>query len=176
MTATSHNILSSTFQNSNDMQDHQHTIGEVFNLQEKLDAKAGKNHTHEQYAEKEHTHNYAAKSHTHKSYAAADHSHEQYAAKDHTHDFPVPTRQPQAAIVLQDGGSLDIDAFNTGEMVQVICTNTDKVVHIKDYFKSELPRKFNCQNIVIAPHKSFAARIYRTDLQAFILFDGILFE
>lgn len=163
------------------MQDHQHTIGEVFNLQEKLDAKAGKNHTHEQYAEKDHTHNYASKSHTHKSYAAADHTHPEFEHIAQTLQYKanttdIPTRQPQAAIVLQDGDSLDIDAFNPGEMVQVICTNTDKVVHIKDYFKSELPRKFNCQNIVIAPHKSFAARIYRTDLQAFILLDGILFE
>ena len=77
------------------MQDHQHTIGEVFNLQEQLDNKAGKSHTHSGYAPKEHSHDYAPKTHTHSGYAAKSHSHN-YAAPDHTHDYaPADHTHPE---------------------------------------------------------------------------------
>lgn len=242
------------------MQDHQHTIGEVYNLADTLNSKAPKKHEHEEYAPKNHRHDtyaptnhkhkgyatedhrhdgYAAaehthsefedvakKQHTHEEYAAADHTHsdlkqaisekapikhkhseyaakdhkhEEYAAKEHAHESYAPAnhnhngyaaeqhthpelqeaiaqvgRSQQCCFVLKEDSQMDIDSFEVGKAHQVICTNTEKIVRIYDYFKSAKPIRYNTQNIVIAPRKTFAATICRGKDVSYVLFNGVI--
>lgn len=152
------------------MQEHQHTINEVHNLADTLNSKAQKNHEHEEYAPKNHQHD---------AYAPANHKHSGYAAEQHTHPelqeaIAQAGRSQQCCFVLQEDSHMDIDGFEVGKAQQVICTNTDKIVRIYDYFKSTKPIRYNTQNIVLAPGKTFAATICRGKDVSYVLFNGVI--
>lgn len=96
------------------------------------------------------------------------HKHDEYAMKEHSHEGVGFTPS------LYSGESISIDNGLSG---QVFCTNTsERPVHIKDYFVSKLPKRFNCQNIIIPHGKQFAVRIYKAANTNFILFDGMINE
>lgn len=149
------------------MQDHQHTISEVHNLADTLNSKAQKNHEHEEYAQK-------------------GHQHAEYAPKNHNHSLPEHThpelqeaitqvrRSQQCCFVLQEDSQMDIDGFEIGKAQQVICTNNEKIVRLYDYFKSTKPIRYNTQNIVLAPGKTFAATICRWKDVSYVLFNGVI--
>lgn len=152
------------------MNNHQHTIGEVYNLADTLNSKAHKKHEHEEYAPKNHQHD---------AYAPANHKHNGYAAEQHTHPelqeaIAQVGRSQQCCFVLREDSQMDIDSFEVGKAHQVICTNTDKIVRIYDYFKSAKPIRYNTQNIVIAQGKTFAATICRGKDVSYVLFNGVI--
>lgn len=151
------------------MQDHQHTISEVHNLADTLNSKAHKEHEHADYAPKNHQHD---------SYAPANHKHNGYAAEQHTHpELEVAIAlagASQCSLVIQVDSSMNIDGFDEDKAQQVICTTTDKAVRIYDYFKSAKPIRYNTQNIVLAPGKTFAATICRGKDVSYVLFNGII--
>ena len=151
------------------MEEHNHSIAEVYRLQEELDNRAPKVHEHPEYSPKGHKHDeYAPAMHGHKEYAKSYHKHNEYAPLNHTH----PAIDAKAAVL--SGDSINIDELQGG---QVFCTNTaERPVHIRDYFVSKQPNRFNCPNIVIPSGKQFAVRIFRTDSANLILFDGMMNE
>ena len=156
----------------------QHSHGEYAPKDHTHEGFAPERHKHEEYALKEHEHKgYAAKDHTHSGFAPLKHSHTEYAKADHEHPELVQAIKEASVGTarLYSGESLDVDSF--GKTLQVFCTNTAaRPVHIRDYFVSKHPNRFNCQNIVIPSGKQFAVRIYRTDSANLILFDGMMSE
>lgn len=149
------------------MQDHQHTIGEVYNLADTLNSKAHKNHEHEEYAQKGHQHaEYAPKNHNH---ALPEHTHPELQEA-----IAQVGRSQQCCFVLKEDSQMDIDGFEVGKSQQVICTNTEKIVRLYDYFKSAKPIRYNTQNIVLAPGKTFAATICRGKDVSYVLFNGVI--
>lgn len=149
------------------MHDHQHTISEVHNLADTLNTKAHKKHEHEEYAQKGHQHaEYAPKNHNH---ALPEHTHPELQEA-----IAQVGRSQQCCFVLQEDSQMDIDGFEVGKAQQVICTNTEKIVRIYDYFKSAKPIRYNTQNIVLAPGKTFAATICRGKDVSYILFNGVI--
>ena len=177
------------------MQDHQHTISEVHNLADTLNTKANKDHEHAEYAPKNHQHEaYAPANHKHNCYAAEQHTHPElqeaiaqvrrsqqccYAAEQHTHPelqeaIAQVGRSQQCCFVLQEESQMDIDGLEVGKAQQVICTNTEKIVRLYDYFKSAKPIRYNTQNIVLAPGKTFAATICRGKDVSYVLFNGVI--
>ena len=168
------------------MADHNHTIAEVYRLQEELDKRAPKQHVHEGYAPAEHQHKeYAPKNHDHSQYALREHKHDEYATKkhehkdyartDHTHpELEKAIRNNGTGIIMSKGKAFDLDNLKANILHTVILTNSGAVKHIADYFQSERKTVFNCQNILIAKGKRFAARICRTETENIVLFDGII--
>ena len=168
------------------MADHQHTIAEVYRLQEELEKRAPKQHCHDGYSKEGHEHpQYAPKNHEHGQYAHREHQHDEYAAKKHEHKgyAPAEHKHPElekaiknaaGAAIVSKGAEYNIDRLRTSVMHHGVFQNTGKAVHLKDYFVSDGKVLCNSQNIIIAPKKYFAVRICRTEEASVIIFDGIL--
>ena len=169
----------------------------------KHDGYAAKEHVHDEYAFKEHSHaDYAAKEHEHNGYALKDHSHEDYAAKEHEHegyaakehkhtDYAKKTHKhddyaakehshPELEQLITDSVA-KVFFLNTGaelamvedQMQPIILTHTGATPkHLYDFFTKTA--RFNCPNYIVAPGKTFAARICLHQGTLFVLSDGIL--
>ena len=134
---------------------------------------AAKEHKHTDYAPKEHEHDgYAAKEHKHTDYAKKVHKHDDYAAKDHSH--------PELEQLIADSVA-KVFFLNTGaelsmvedQMQPIILTHTGATPkHLYDFFTKTA--RFNCQNYIVAPGKTFSARICLHQGTLFVLSDGIL--
>ena len=157
------------------------------------DEYAFKEHSHADYAAKEHEHNgYALKDHSHEDYAAKEHEHEGYAAKDHKHtDYAKKTHKhddyaakehshPELEQLITDSVA-KVFFLNTGaelamvedQMQPIILTHTGATPkHLYDFFTKTA--RFNCPNYIVAPGKTFAARICLHQGTLFVLSDGIL--
>ncbi len=168
------------------MSDHKHTIAEVYRLQEELENRAPKQHSHDGYSKEGHEHpQYAPKNHEHGQYAHREHQHDEYAAKKHEHKgyAPAEHKHPElekaiknaaGAAIVSKGAEYNIDRLHASVMHHGVFQNTGKAVHLKDYFVSDGKVLCNSQNIIIAPKKYFAVRICRTEEASVIIFDGIL--
>ena len=142
-----------------------------------------KEHEHECYALKDHSHtDYAAKEHEHDGYAPKDHSHADYASKEHEHDGYAPKDHSHAELeqliadsvakvfFLTTGAEL---AMVEGQMQPIILTHTGATPkHLYDFFTKTA--RFNCPNYIVAPGKTFAARICLHQGTLFVLSDGII--
>lgn len=170
------------------MQDHQHTISEVFTLQDKLNGKADKGHTHTKFADKDHKHDdltaaingKAAKQHTHEDLASANHVHNNYASKNHTHaemDLVNQYMDHACIAVVEPGTSLNIDEYKEGCTYHFLCQNTGKAIMLQDYIVTKRRKLYNCGSILIAPDKLFAVRVTNLggNISA-IQFDGIFHD
>ena len=157
------------------------------------DEYAFKEHSHADYAAKEHEHNgYALKDHSHADYAAKEHEHEGYAAKDHKHtDYAKKTHKhddyaakehshPELEQLITDSVA-KVFFLTTGaelamvedQMQPIILTHTGATPkHLYDFFTKTA--RFNCPNYIVAPGKTFAARICLHQGTLFVLSDGIL--
>ena len=149
----------------------------------KHDGYALKEHEHDGYAPKDHSHaDYAAKEHEHDGYAAKDHSHAEYAAKEHEHDGYAAKdhSHPELEQLIAESVA-KVFFLNTGaelsmvedQMQPIILTHTGATPkHLYDFFGKTA--RFNCPNYIVAPGKTFAARICLHQGTLFVLSDGIL--
>ena len=149
----------------------------------KHDGYALKEHEHECYALKDHSHaDYAAKEHEHEGYAAKEHKHTDYAKKTHKHDDYAAKEHshPELEQLITDSVA-KVFFLNTGaelamvedQMQQIILTHTGATPkHLYDFFTKTA--RFNCPNYIVAPGKTFAARICLHQGTLFVLSDGIL--
>ena len=132
-----------------------------------------KDHSHEDYAAKEHEHEgYAAKEHKHTDYAKKAHKHDDYAAKEHSHPELEQLIADSVAKVffLTTGAEL---SMVEDQMQPIILTHTGATPkHLYDFFTKTA--RFNCPNYIVAPGKTFAARICLHQGTLFVLSDGIL--
>ena len=137
------------------------------------DGYALKDHKHTDYAKKTHSHaDYAAKDHIHADYAAKEHKHDDYAAKEHSHPELEQLIADSVAKVffLTTGAEL---AMVEDRMQPIILTHTGATPkHLYDFFTKTA--RFNCPNYIVAPGKTFAARICLHQGTLFVLSDGIL--
>ena len=137
------------------------------------DGYALKDHSHEDYAAKEHEHEgYAAKEHKHTDYAKKTHKHDDYAAKEHSHPEleQLITDSVAKVFFLNTGAEL---AMVEDQMQPIILTHTGATPkHLYDFFTKTA--RFNCPNYIVAPGKTFAARICLHQGTLFVLSDGIL--
>lgn len=160
------------------MQDHQHTISEVFTLQDKLNSKADKGHTHTKFADKDHKHDDLTAAINGK--ADKQHTHENYASKNHTHvemDLVNQYMDHACITVVEPGTSLNIDDLKEGCTYHFLCQNTGKAIMLQDYIVTKRRKLYNCGSILIAPDKLFAVRV--TNLggnTSAIQFDGIFHD
>ena len=132
-----------------------------------------KDHKHTDYAKKTHSHaDYALKEHSHADYAAKEHEHEGYAAKEHSHpelEQLIAESVPKV-FFLTTGAEL---AMVEDQMQPIILTHTGATPkHLYDFFGKTA--RFNCPNYIVAPGKTFAARICLHQGTLFVLSDGIL--
>ena len=144
---------------------------------------AAKEHEHDGYALKDHKHtDYAKKTHSHADYAAKDHSHPEYAAKEHEHDGYASKEHSHPELeqliaesvakvfFLTTGAEL---AMVEDQMQPIILTHTGATPkHLYDFFTKTA--RFNCPNYIVAPGKTFAARICLHKGTLFVLSDGII--
>lgn len=160
------------------MQDHQHTISEVFTLQDKLNGKADKGHTHTKFADKDHKHDDLTAAINGK--ADKQHTHENYASKNHTHvemDLVNQYMDHACITMVEPGTSLNIDDLKEGCTYHFLCQNTGKAIMLQDYIVTKRRKLYNCGSILIAPDKLFAVRV--TNLggnTSAIQFDGIFHD
>lgn len=151
--------------------EHKHT--DYASKEHEHDGYAPKDHRHADYAAKEHEHDgYASKDHKHTDYAKKTHSHADYAAKDHSHQELEQLIADSVAKVffLNTGAEL---AMVEDKMQPIILTHTGATPkHIYDFFGKTA--RFNCPNYIVAPGKTFAARICLHQGTLFVLSDGIL--
>ena len=137
------------------------------------DGYAAKDHIHADYASKEHEHEgYALKDHKHTDYAKKTHSHADYAAKEHSHPELEQLIAESVAKVffLTTGAEL---AMVEDRMQPIILTHTGATPkHLYDFFGKTA--RFNCPNYIVAPGKTFAARICLHQGTLFVLSDGII--
>ena len=144
---------------------------------------APKEHDHDGYAIKEHSHaDYAAKEHEHDGYALKDHKHTDYAKKTHKHDDYAAKEHshPELEQLITDSVA-KVFFLNTGaelamvedQMQPIILTHTGATPkHLYDFFTKTA--RFNCPNYIVAPGKTFAARICLHQGTLFVLSDGII--
>ena len=149
----------------------------------KHDGYATKDHKHTDYASKEHSHtDYAAKEHEHDGYAAKEHSHAEYAQKEHEHDGYAAKEHshPELEQLIADSVA-KVFFLTTGaelsmvedQMQPIILTHTGATPkHLYDFFTKTA--RFNCPNYIVAPGKTFAARICLHQGTLFVLSDGII--
>ena len=134
---------------------------------------AAKEHKHTDYASKEHVHeDYAAKEHSHADYAQKEHKHDDYAAKEHSHPEleQLITDSVAKVFFLNTGAEL---AMVEDQMQPIILTHTGATPkHLYDFFTKTA--RFNCPNYIVAPGKTFAARICLHQGTLFVLSDGII--
>ena len=134
---------------------------------------AAKDHKHDDYAAKEHEHDgYALKEHKHTDYAKKTHKHDDYAAKEHSHPDleQLITDSVAKVFFLNTGAEL---AMVEDQMQPIILTHTGATPkHLYDFFTKTA--RFNCPNYIVAPGKTFAARICLHQGTLFVLSDGIL--
>lgn len=171
--------------------EHKHT--DYASKEHEHDGYAAKEHSHAEYASKEHEHNgyaakdhkhtdYAKKTHSHADYAAKDHSHAEYAAKEHKHDDYAAKEHshPELEQLIAESVA-KVFFLNTGaelsmvedQMQPIILTHTGATPkHLYDFFTKTA--RFNCPNYIVAPGKTFAARICLHQGTLFVLSDGIL--
>lgn len=151
--------------------EHSHT--EYAPKEHEHDGYALKDHSHADYAAKEHEHDgYAPKDHKHTDYAKKTHSHADYAAKDHSHPDLEQLISDSVAKVffLTTGAEL---AMVEDQMQPIILTHTGATPkHLYDFFTKTA--RFNCPNYIVAPGKTFSARICLHQGTLFVLSDGIL--
>lgn len=151
--------------------EHSHT--EYAPKEHEHDGYALKDHSHADYAAKEHEHDgYAPKDHKHTDYAKKTHSHADYAAKDHSHPDLEQLISDSVAKVffLTTGAEL---AMVEDQMQPIILTHTGATPkHLYDFFGKTA--RFNCPNYIVAPGKTFAARICLHQGTLFVLSDGII--
>ena len=151
--------------------DHKH---DCYALKEhEHDGYAAKDHKHTDYAKKTHSHaDYAAKDHSHTDYAAKEHSHADYAAKEHSHpelEQLIAESVPKV-FFLTTGAEL---AMVEDQMQPIILTHTGATPkHLYDFFTKTA--RFNRPNYIVAPGKTFAARICLHQGTLFVLSDGII--
>ena len=151
--------------------DHKHD--EYAPKEHEHDGYADKEHRHADYASKEHEHDgYALKEHKHTDYAKKTHKHDDYAAKEHSH--------PELEQLIADSVA-KVFFLNTGaelsmvedQMQPIILAHTGETPkHLYDFFGKTA--RFNCPNYIVAPGKTFAARICLHQGTLFVLSDGIL--
>lgn len=123
---------------------------------------ASKDHKHDCYALKEHEHDYAPKEHEHDGYAAKDHSHAELEQ--------LITDSVAKVFFLTTGAEL---AMVEERMQPIILTHTGATPkHLYDFFGKTA--RFNCPNYIVAPGKTFAARICLHQGTLFVLSDGII--
>ena len=151
--------------------DHKH---DCYALKEhEHDGYAAKEHSHADYAFKEHEHDcYAAKEHSHTEYAPKEHEHDGYAAKEHSHPEleQLIAESVQKVFFLNTGAEL---SMVEDRMQSIILTHTGATPkHLYDFFGKTA--RFNCPNYIVAPGKTFAARICLHQGTLFVLSDGIL--
>lgn len=171
--------------------EHNHT--DYASKEHEHDGYAAKDHSHADYAAKEHEHEcYALKDHSHAEYAAKEHEHEGYALKDHKHtDYAKKTHKhddyaakehshPELEQLIADSVA-KVFFLTTGaelamvedQMQPIILTHTGATPkHLYDFFGKTA--RFNCPNYIVAPGKTFAARICLHQGTLFVLSDGIL--
>lgn len=151
--------------------EHNHT--DYAPLEHEHDGYAAKDHSHADYASKEHEHDgYALKDHKHTDYAKKTHSHADYASKDHSHPELEQLIADSVAKVffLTTGAEL---AMVEDRMQPIILTHTGATPkHLYDFFGKTA--RFNCPNYIVAPGKTFAARICLHQGTLFVLSDGII--
>ena len=149
----------------------------------KHDEYAPKEHEHTEYASKEHKHtDYASKEHVHEDYAPKYHSHEDYAAKEHEHDgYALKNHSHPELEQLIAESVAKVFFLTTGaelamvedRMQPIILTHTGATPkHLYDFFTKTA--RFNCPNYIVAPGKTFAARICLHQGTLFVLSDGII--
>lgn len=169
--------LSKNYKNMTIDKDIELEIIELLDLAKSIKSRiagfASKDHKHDEYAPKEHEHDgYAAKEHSHTDYAKKTHSHADYAAKDHSHPDLEQLISDSVAKVffLTTGAEL---AMVEDQMQPIILTHTGATPkHLYDFFGKTA--RFNCPNYIVAPGKTFAARICLHQGTLFVLSDGIL--
>ena len=171
--------------------EHKHT--EYAPKEHEHDCYAAKEHSHADYAAKEHEHDcYAAKEHSHADYAPKEHEHDGYALKDHKHtDYAKKTHKhddyaakehshPELEQLIAESVS-KVFFLTTGaelsmvedQMQPIILTHTGATPkHLYDFFTKTA--RFNCPNYIVAPGKTFAARICLHQGTLFVLSDGII--
>lgn len=151
--------------------DHKHD--EYATKEHEHDGYATKEHKHTDYAAKEHEHDgYALKEHKHTDYAAKEHEHDGYAAKEHSHPELEQLIADSVAKVffLTTGAEL---SMVEDQMQPIILTHTGATPkHLYDFFTKTA--RFNCPNYIVAPGKTFAARICLHQGTLFVLSDGII--
>ena len=151
--------------------EHKHT--DYASKEHVHDDYAAKEHSHEEYASKEHEHeDYAPKEHSHTDYAKKTHSHADYAAKDHSHPEleQLITDSVAKVFFLTTGAEL---SMVEDQMQPIILTHTGATPkHLYDFFGKTA--RFNCPNYIVAPGKTFSARICLHQGTLFVLSDGIL--
>lgn len=151
--------------------DHKHD--EYATKEHEHDGYATKEHKHTDYAAKEHEHDgYALKEHKHTDYAAKEHEHDGYAAKEHSHPELEQLIAESVAKVffLTTGAEL---SMVEDQMQPIILTHTGATPkHLYDFFTKTA--RFNCPNYIVAPGKTFAARICLHQGTLFVLSDGII--
>ena len=153
---------------------------------------ASKDHKHDCYALKEHEHDYAAKEHNHTDYAPLEHEHDGYALKDHKHTDYAKKTHSHADYASKDHSHPELEQLiadsvakvfflTTGaelamvedRMQPIILTHTGATPkHLYDFFGKTA--RFNCPNYIVAPGKTFAARICLHQGTLFVLSDGII--
>ena len=153
------------------LKEHKHE--EYASKEHEHEGYALKDHKHTDYAKKTHSHaDYAAKDHSHADYAAKEHEHDGYAAKDHSHpelEQLIAESVPKV-FFLTTGAEL---AMVEDQMQPIILTHTGATPkHLYDFFGKTA--RFNCPNYIVAPGKTFAARICLHQGTLFVLSDGIL--
>ena len=153
------------------LKDHSHA--DYASKEHEHDGYALKEHSHEDYAPKEHEHDgYALKDHKHTDYAKKTHKHDDYAAKEHSHPEleQLITDSVAKVFFLNTGAEL---AMVEDQMQPIILTHTGATPkHLYDFFTKTA--RFNCPNYIVAPGKTFAARICLHQGTLFVLSDGIL--
>ena len=151
--------------------EHKHT--DYASKEHEHDGYAAKEHSHADYASKEHEHEgYALKEHKHTDYAKKTHSHADYAAKEHSHPEleQLITDSVAKVFFLNTGAEL---AMVEDQMQPIILTHTGATPkHLYDFFTKTA--RFNCPNYIVAPGKTFAARICLHQGTLFVLSDGII--
>lgn len=151
----------------------EHSHAEYAPKEHEHDGYAAKDHKHTDYAKKTHSHaDYAAKDHSHADYAPKEHEHDGYASKDHSHPELEQLISESVAKVffLTTGAEL---AMVEDQMQPIILTHTGATPkHLYDFFGKTA--RFNCPNYIVAPGKTFAARICLHQGTLFVLSDGIL--
>lgn len=173
------------------LKDHSHA--DYASKEHEHDGYALKDHSHADYAAKEHEHeSYALKYHKHTDYAKKTHSHSDYAAKDHIHTDYAPKEHEHADYAAKDHSHPDLEQLisdsvakvfflTTGaelamvedQMQPIILTHTGATPkHLYDFFTKTA--RFNCPNYIVAPGKTFSARICLHQGTLFVLSDGIL--
>lgn len=151
-------------------------------IESRLAGFAAKDHKHDEYAHKEHEHDYAAKDHKHTDYASKEHEHDGYALKEHSHaDYAAKEHSHPELEQLIAESVTKVFFLTTGaelsmvedQMQPIILTHTGATPkHLYDFFTKTA--RFNCPNYIVAPGKTFAARICLHQGTLFVLSDGII--